>query len=75
MALGCVLAFIAGIGLPGLAFFVGHLVDGSKRNITGRLFDKKIYRTMGAMEGIAIATCLLSLIAWSTLDKFAQQVT
>ena len=66
--MGQSLAFIAGIGLPGLACLVGHLVDASNRKTNGSLFNKKVYPTIGAMEAIAIVTTLCSVFAWSTLN-------
>ena len=71
MVVGCIFAFFAGAGLPGLAYFTGDLIDANKLSTNQVDFNNKITHTFGILEGISIFSCLLSVIAWSILNKFS----
>lgn len=71
MGFGCLLAFIAGAGLPGLAYFAGDLIDANKPTIKDRKFDQILNHTFGILEGISALSCLLASSSWLILNKFA----
>lgn len=71
MRFGCTLAFVAGAGLPGLAYFSGDLVNAQYKGLSSATFDKTMVNTFGLLEAVAVLSTVFSVSAWSLLNKFA----
>lgn len=64
MRFGCMLAFIAGAGLPGLAFFTGELINANYQRVTPARYDKTMNQTFGLLEAVACSSTIFSLAAY-----------
>ena len=71
MRFGCTLAFVAGAGLPGLAYFSGDLVNAQYKGLSSATFDKTMVNTFGLLEAVAVLSTVFSVSAWYLLNKFA----
>jgi hypothetical protein len=72
MIFGCSLAFFAGAGLPGLAFFTGELINVNYANVTPARYDKTMMQTFGLLEAVACSSTIFSFAAWQILNVFAK---
>ena len=72
MRFGCTLAFFAGAGLPGLAFFTGELINANYAKITPARYDKTMMQTFGLLEAVGFSSTIFSLAAWQILNGFAK---
>jgi hypothetical protein len=73
MRFGCSLAFFAGAGLPGLAFFTGELINANYANVTPARYDKTMMQTFGLLEAVACSSTVFSFAAWQILNGFAKK--
>ena len=73
MRFGCTLAFFAGAGLPGLAFFTGELINANYAGVSPARYDKTMMQTFGLLEAVGCSSTIFSMAAWQILNGFAKQ--